>query len=118
MNSSSERLLEIIRKLEYDGLTNEGYGFKLGDGTTTHSDSSYQIAVELGGVNENLSNNWYEVDNFFGKIIGALEEKLRVVRSELEIYSQSSISNEEELVTVVREVSDKANDILKRLAII
>ena len=118
MNSSSERLLEIIRKLEYDGVSDNGYGFTQLDGSSSYEDAAYQIAIELAKINGNLSENWYEVDNFFGKIIKALEEKLRIVRNELEIYSQSSLSNEKELIAVVREVNDKANDILKKLSII
>lgn len=102
--SSSERLLEIIRGLEFDG-------------DYRHAGVWEHISWELSSINPSLAEEWSNVESFFSKVRAALEENLSVVRNELELYSTSSVSIEEELVSVVQEVISSSESILKKLGL-
>lgn len=107
MNSSSEKLLEILRRLDYDSASGEVY-----------MNSPYCISTMFYPFNGPLYNEWKTVEEFFDKICGALRDKLDVVRMELELYSQASIAAEENLDAAVREINAKANEILKSFDLI
>lgn len=107
-SSSSDRLLAALRKLEFDNTEGRGLLFYECD----------YVAGRLSDVNSVLAEQWREVGNFLDKVTEALEVALREVRNEVEIYAQSSVAIEDELVSVVREVYEACETLLKEINLI
>lgn len=107
-SSSSEELLEIIRGLEFNDVGNSHVGTGV---------NVYGVSIVLEDVNSFLAEEWRNVGDFFDKVLHVLEEDLRVVRNELEVYGQSSMSIEQELINVVQEVNSTATAILNKFNI-
>ena len=105
--SSSKELLEVIRKLDGEAIT-DNY----------NCTAAGNIANLVDPANHLLARSWEEVRQFFRKVEITLEKNLRVVRTELEIYSESSINIEDKLISTVQEVQDTANELLKQLNIL
>lgn len=107
-SSSSEELLEIIRGLEFNDVGNSHVGTGV---------NVFGVSIVLEEVNSFLAEEWRNVGDFFDKVLHVLEEDLRVVRNELEVYGQSSMSIEQELINVVQEVNSTATAILNKFNI-
>lgn len=107
-SSSSEELLEIIRGLEFHDVNNSHVGTGV---------NVFGVSNVLEEVNSFLAEEWRNVGDFFDKVLQVLEEDLRVVRNELEVYGQSSMSIEQELINVVQEVNSTATAILNKFNI-
>lgn len=107
--SSSDTLLEAIRKFEYDYTGSDKYGC---------ASSAFLISGDLRSVSSWLSSEWNNVYEFLNKVMDVYEEELRLLRSEMELYAQSSIGIEEELATVIQNVFNEASRILSGLGIV
>ena len=108
MDSGAKELLEIIRKLEGESLSGDYY----------ECTGAANVRDLVDPADHALARGWDEVYRFYRKVVSALEEDLRIVRNELEVYSQSSIDIEEALIGTVKEVQDKASELLKKLDIV
>lgn len=107
-SSSSEELLEIIRGLEFNDAGNSHVGTGV---------NVFGVSMVLEEVNSFLAEEWRNVGDFFDRVLHVLEEDLRVVRNELEVYGQSSMSIEQDLINVVQEVNSTATAILNKFNI-
>lgn len=103
MDSSSQELLEALRSLDYDSNSDSNVYF------------SDMLSDDFESIDKSMSNQWREVEGFFKKVLFATNENLRIVRSELEAFSESSYNIEEHLLEVVHEVCDTVEELLKEL---
>ena len=104
-SSSSERLLNVIRGLEYD------------DANRSAKLNTYDLQSILSPVSPRLGQDWANVGDFFDRVRQALSTDLNIVKTELEVYSTSSIENESELVSILTEIVSARESILGRLGL-